>query len=76
MTKVKMIMEYMIEDLVEIVVEDQHLEFDEAMKLLYNFQIFEKIMDPETGLYFESPAYVYGLLQDEMNFGRIIQAEI
>ena len=76
MTKVKMIMEYMIEDLVEIVVEDQHLEFDEAMKLLYNSQIFEKIMDPETGLYFESPAYVYGLLQDEMNFGRIIQAEI
>lgn len=76
MTKVKMIMEYMIEDLVEIIVEDQHLEFDEAMKLLYNSQIFEKIMDPETGLYFESPAYVYGLLQDEMNFGRIIQAEI
>lgn len=37
---------------------------------------YEKLIDTETGLYRESPAYVYGLLQDELNFGRIIQAEV
>ena len=76
MGKEKQMMEYMIQDLVEIITEDQQLEYDKAMAILYNSLIYDKIMDPETGLYKESPAYVYGLLQDEMNFGRIVQAEI
>ena len=76
MEKVKQMMEYMIQDLIEIITEDQRLEYDKAMAVLYNSQIYDKIMDPETGLYMESPGYVYGLLQDEMNFGRIMQAEI
>ncbi len=40
------------------------------------FRQYDKISDVETGLYRESPAYVYGLLQDEINFGKIIQAEL
>jgi hypothetical protein len=35
-----------------------------------------KVADEKTGLYRESPAYVYGLLQDELTFGHIVQAEI
>ena len=46
------------------------------MNLLYNSEIYNKLLDIETGLYRESPAYVYGLLQDEFNFGHIIQAEM
>lgn len=38
--------------------------------------IYEKLMDAETGLYRESPSYVFGLLQDEINFGHIVQAEV
>lgn len=38
--------------------------------------IYEKLTDTETGLYRESPGYVYGLLQDELNFGHIVQAEL
>ena len=38
--------------------------------------IYEKLIDKETGLYLESPKYVYDLFKDEMNFGHIIQAEI
>ena len=37
---------------------------------------YEKLMDAETGLYRESPSYVFGLLQDEINFGHIVQAEV
>lgn len=39
-------------------------------------KVFEKLLEIETGLYLESPEYVYDLFKDEMNFGRIIQAEI
>ena len=69
-------MEYMVQDLVEIHAESQGIEYDAAMCSIYNSQIYEKLMDPETGLYRESPAYVYGLFQDELNFGHIVQAEV
>lgn len=76
MTKEKQMIEYMIQDLVEIIVDVQKVEYDDAMAMLYASLIYDKISDIETGLYGESPAYVYGLFQDEMNFGKIVQAEL
>lgn len=76
MTKEKQMIEYMIQDLVEIIVDVQKVEYDDAMAMLYASLIYDKISDIETGLYRESPAYVYGLFQDEMNFGKIVQAEL
>ena len=76
MDKKKQMIEYMVQDLVEIISETQNLEYENAMNLLYNSEIYNKLLDIETGLYRESPAYVYGLLQDEFNFGHIIQAEM
>lgn len=55
---------------------DQNIEYDEAMNKFYNSEVFVKLLDKETGLYLESPEYVYDLFKDEMNFGHIIQAEI
>ena len=46
------------------------------MKLFYSSETFEKPYQIETGLYLESAAYVYGIFQDERNFGKIVQAEI
>ena len=76
MDKKKQMIEYMVQDLIEIISETHNLEYENAMNLLYNSQIYNKLLDIETGLYRESPAYVYGLLQDEFNFGHIIQAEM
>ena len=68
--------EYMVQDLVEMISEAQGIEYDLAMRSLYDSAVYEKLLDVETGLYRESPAYVYGLLQDELNFGHIIQTEV
>ena len=76
MDKRQQMVEYMVQDLVEMITETQEIEYDLAMKFLYDSEIYEKLVDMETGLYRESPAYVYGLLTDELNFGHIIQAEI
>lgn len=70
------LIEYMIQDIVDMFATDQNMEYDEAMNKFYNSKVFEKLQDIETGLYLESPEYVYDLFKDEMNFGRIIQAEI
>ncbi len=69
-------MEYNIQDIIEYIVLDLGIEYDKAMLLFYNSQTFDKLMDIETGLYLESSAYVYGLFQDERNFGNLMQAEI
>lgn len=76
MSKEQQMIEYMVQDLVEMHTETQGVEYDIAMHTIYNSQVYEKLIDTETGLYRESPAYVYDLLQDELNFGRIIQAEV
>ena len=76
MGKEQQMIEYMVQDLVEILAETQGIEYDMAMCTIYDSQVYDKLMDIETGLYRESPSYVYGLLQDELNFGHIVQAEV
>ncbi|MDE7360048.1 MAG: hypothetical protein K2N39_11605 [Lachnospiraceae bacterium] len=76
MTKQEQLVEYQIQDIIAYIVTDIQIEYDKAMDMFYNSQTFDKLTDIETGLYLESPAYVYGLFQDERNFGHLIQAEI
>ena len=76
MGKQEQLIEYIVQDIVGMFTSDQNIEYDEAMNKFYNSEVFEKLVDKETGLYLESPEYVYDLFKDEMNFGHIIQAEI
>lgn len=76
MTKQEQLVEYQIQDIIDYIVTDIQIEYDKAMQLFYNSKTFDKLTDIETGLYLESSAYVYGLFQDERNFGQLIQAEI
>ena len=76
MSKQDQLIEYIVQDIVDMLATDQNIEYDEAMNKFYNSEVFEKLQDKETGLYLESPEYIYDLFKDEMNFGHIIQAEI
>ena len=76
MNEKKQLIEYVIQDIVEMLSKDQHIEFDDAMNLFYESEVFDKLQDVETGLYRESSAYIYDLYKDELNFGRMVQAEI
>lgn len=76
MSKQDQLIEYIIQDIVDMLATDQNIEYDEAMNKFYNSEVFEKLQDKETGLYSESSEYIYDLFKDEMNFGHIIQAEI
>lgn len=76
MSKQDQLIEYIVQDIVDMLATDQNIEYDEAMNKFYNSKVFEKLQDKETGLYLESSEYIYDLFKDEMNFGHIIQAEI
>ena len=57
MCKKDQLLEYSIQDIVDMISTDQNIEYDEAMNKFYNSEVFEKLVDKETGLYLESPEY-------------------
>ena len=76
MTKQDQLMEFCVQDIIERIVKEHNIDYDEAMNLFYSSQTFTKLNDIETGLYLESSDYVYTLFRDELNFGKTIQTEI
>lgn len=71
----KELIEGIIQELVKYLCEEKSMEIDEAMESVYNSMTFDKVSDVETGLYKESPSYVYELLKDEIREGTLIQKE-
>lgn len=59
-------------DVVRYLVERDGMELPEAISVFHNSETFSKLEDFDTGLYIESPAYVYDLLQSELKNGRLV----
>jgi hypothetical protein len=61
---------YLIEantkDLVLLLMEQQHMDMETALRTLYSSQTYHNLTRPETGLYYQSPRYIYDFLQEEM----------
>lgn len=54
------------QELIKIVVSENNKTMEEAMDIVYNSKTFELLCDLETHLYYESPAYVYEMLKQEL----------
>lgn len=76
MTKRKQLIEYITQDIIAYIVEEQKQDMANAMHLFYMSETYEKLNDEATGLYLESSGYVYDLFQNEQRNGRIRQEEI
>lgn len=57
----------LVESLTLMVMRDLNLPLIESLEVVYNSQLYEKITDVETGLYYQSPCYNYNLLRQELN---------
>ena len=62
--------EYMVEcmerDLIVMLMEKQGMTMTEAFDTFYNSETHEKLNDARSGLYFQSPGYVYSFLNNEI----------
>lgn len=56
-------------DLAEFIHEDFGMNVAESLNALYNSTTYLKLMDPSTGLYFQSSRYVYSFLKNELTTG-------
>lgn len=43
----------------------------EAIDVLYTSETFERLQDNATGLYYQSPGYVYSFLQNELTTAQV-----
>ena len=72
--------EFLIEvntqDVLKLLIADCELSIPEAMRRFYISEVFEKLQDIDTGLYLESPAYIYDLYLNELKNSKIVQDEI
>jgi len=62
--KKKIMMELVTSDVISAIMEENVVSIQEAMKLFYNSETFERLCDLETGLYRESGSYVYSLYKN------------
>lgn len=67
MTEIQYMNECMMRDLVMMLIKKYNVSLSEALDILYNSEIFEKLQDERTGLYFQSPVYVFDFLQKELS---------
>lgn len=57
-------------DIIGWLIRDNKLLLSEAISTWYNSETFEKVSDPRTGMYIESPSYNYEFLKRELLTGR------
>lgn len=60
-----------IKDMAMWLMEDFKYSLEEALDCVYNSELFEKLQDLETGLYYQSSGYNYELLKEEIKFGKV-----
>lgn len=57
-------------DIIGWLIRDNGFSMNEAISTWYNSETFEKVSEPGTGMYIESPAYNYEFLKRELHTGR------
>jgi hypothetical protein len=65
------LVEYITTRVVEYIMKDKDLGLEDALFLFHNSETFEKLCDKETGMYIESPKFIYEILQDEFRYGSL-----
>ncbi len=72
MSQESFMIEELVKDLVLKLMEEQKMSMNEALDAVYNSDTYAKVLDLETGLFSQSTAYVYSILQRELKEGKIV----
>ena len=65
MSKQEMLAQFIVQEVVALIAEDEGVEFDKAMRQFYASRTFEVLYDFETLLYREGALYVWALWSEE-----------
>lgn len=58
-----------VDKMTEYLMQDYNISIEQALDFIYNSDTYQKLENKATGLYIESPAYIYQLLENEYKVG-------
>lgn len=58
-------------DVATILVENCGMTIHQALSVFYDSETYRLLQNPKTGLFFQSPQYVFSYLKQEMEKGKI-----
>ena len=61
----------MTRDLISLMMERHNMDMKSAFDIFYNSDTYAALNRPESGLYFQSPNYVYSILENELKTGKM-----
>ena len=61
-----------VDEMTKYLIEDYNISIGDALDVIYNSETFQKMRDADTGLYTQSPLYIYELLNREYQTGRLM----
>ena len=56
-----------VERMAQYLMEDKGMTIINALDVIYNSKIYQKLQDRKTELYLYSPAYIYDYLKEELD---------
>jgi len=51
--------------------QDKELTMEQALALVFNSDVYQKVLDEKTTFYYQSPRYVFSFLEAELKQGKI-----
>ena len=72
MTKEQFMIEEISKEIVLLLMEEHQMDMREALKALYTSDTYSRLINLDTGLYAQSPAYVYEYLEKELVMGKMV----
>ena len=64
------LIESLTTELIALVMEETGVDLQTAMDIVYRSDTYKKLLDIKTGLYFQSPRYVFDFLNSEIITGK------
>lgn len=62
----------MIKNLALLLIEQNaRLTMEQALAIVFNSDTYQKVMNEQTHLYYQSPKYVFSFLEEELTKGKI-----
>lgn len=65
------LVEYITTKVVEWIIRDWNVSLENALLMFHNSETFDKLSQPHTDMYVESPAYIYEIFIKEMRRGTL-----
>lgn len=65
------LVEYITAKVTEWIIRDDNIGLEEALVQFHNSETFDRLCQPGTDMYIESPAYIYEIYKEELHRGTI-----